>query len=72
MFVPEAVIELAVDAIINARDFCGDEMRASRAVAEDHGVGGEWRKVWSIANFRANARWNGFKKDAGVNAKYRF
>lgn len=70
--IPESVIRGAVDAIISARDFCGDELEAVRDFCADAGHLADWRKVHSIANFRANARWNGFKKAAGVNPKYVF
>lgn len=70
-YISNAVIDNAVDLIINTRDFCGDEKHAVRDYCADEGIG-DWQKVWRIANFRANARWNGFKKQAGVNPKYTF
>lgn len=72
MFIPDSIIDLAVDRIINTRDFCGNEKEAVRDLAYDHGYGAAWRKIHRIANFRANAKWNGFKKQAGVDPKYIF
>ena len=54
-FISNQVIDSAIDAIINARDFCGDERRAVRDLCADEGVQ-DWQKVWRIANFRANAK----------------
>jgi hypothetical protein len=70
-YIPNAIIDNAVDLIINTRDFCGDEKQAVKDFCADEGIA-DWQKVWGIANFRANARWNGFKKQAGVNPKYTF
>jgi hypothetical protein len=69
-YISDAVISNAVDLIINTRDFCGDEKRAVKDFCFNEGVA-DWQKVWGIANFRANARWNGYKKQAGVHLKYR-
>ena len=69
-FIPETVIEQAVTAIINTRDFCGNERMAAFEVAREAGFKAEMGKVWQIANFRANAKWNNFKKAAGVNPKH--
>ena len=71
MYISNVVINNAVDAIINARDFCGDEKLAVKTLCQDENIS-EWHKVWRIANFRANARWNGYKKQAGVPQKYCF
>ena len=70
-YIPNTTIDNAVDLIINTRDFCGDEKLAVKDFCSDEGIA-DWQKVWRIANFRANARWNGFKKQAGVNPKYTF
>jgi hypothetical protein len=70
-YIPNAIIDNAVDLIINTRDFCGDEKQAVKDFCADENIA-DWQKVWGIANFRANARWNGFKKQAGVNPKYIF
>ena len=72
MFIPQAIIDGAVDAIIASRDFCGNEREAVREFAIENGFKADWQKIHQIANFRANARWNGFKKAAGVDHKYCF
>jgi hypothetical protein len=69
MFISENIINQAVDLIINTRDFCGNESEAICDFCADEGIS-DWRKVYRIARFRANARWNSYKKAAGVNAKY--
>jgi len=71
MFISNQIIEYAVDLIINTRDFCGDEKQAVKDFCHDEKIA-DWKKVYSIANFRANSRWNQFKKDADVNPKYIF
>jgi hypothetical protein len=74
MFIKEHIIDEAVDAIINARDFCGSEKEAVIIVVDDHKIKApaDRNKVWKIAKFRANARWNKFKREAGVNEKWIF
>lgn len=67
--IPEAVIDGAVDVIIATRDFCGDEREAVRDYCADLQQA-HWQTVYRIANFRANARWNGFQRAAGVNPRY--
>ena len=57
MFIPNAIIDNAVELIINTRDFCGNEKQAVKDFCADEGIE-DWRKVWGIANFRANARWS--------------
>ena len=71
MFISENQISDAVELILNTRDFCGDEMLAICDFCADENLQ-DWRKVWRIANFRANQRWNDYKKQAGVNPKYIF
>ena len=71
MFLPEQKIEDAIDVIINTRDFCGDEKQAVKDFCHDEKID-DWMKVYKIANFRANARWNQYKRDASVNEKYIF
>lgn len=70
-YITENQINDAVELIINTRDFCGNEKLAIKDFCADEGIA-DWQKVWRIANFRANAQWNQFKKDAGVPAKYCF
>ena len=73
-FISDDIISEAVEAIINARDFCGSEKEAVIDVANDHGITDKAlrHKIWGIAKFRANAQWNKFKRQAGVNEKYIF
>jgi hypothetical protein len=70
-FIDDKTIAQAVDLIINTRDFCGNEMEAIQDFCADENIK-DWHKVWRIANFRANAQWNSYKKQAGVNPKYCF
>lgn len=70
-YISESIIDNAVDLIINTRDFCGNEKQAVRDYCADEKIN-DWQKVYKIANFRANARWNQYKIEAGVNPKYCF
>jgi hypothetical protein len=70
-YISETIIQNAVDLIINTRDFCGNEKQAVKDFCAEENIS-DWTKVYSIANFRANAVWNQYKKDAGVNPKYCF
>ena len=70
-YISENIIDSAVDVIINTRDFCGNERQAVRDYCADEKIN-DWQKVYKIANFRANARWNQYKIEAGVNSKYCF
>ncbi len=72
MFIPTHIISAAVETIITTRDFCGNEREAVRDFAIENGFRGEADKIWKIANFRANARWNAFKRAAGVAEKHLF
>jgi len=72
MFIPDNLINNAVEAIITTRDFCGNEKQAVKDLCADEGLLAQWQTVWKIANFRANKQWNDFKKEAGVNPKYIF
>lgn len=69
-FIPDHIIQAAVSTIITTRDFCGNEQEAVREFAIENGFRNEWKKVHQIASFRANARWNAFKKAAGVDPKH--
>ena len=71
MFISDKIIDNAVELIINTRDFCGNEKQAIRDFCHEEKIT-DWKKVYGIANFRANAKWNQFKKDAGVNPRYTF
>jgi hypothetical protein len=70
-YISNQIIQQAVDLIINTRDFCGNEKQAVKDFCADENIA-DWKKVWNIANFRANATWNQHKKEAGVNPKYCF
>ncbi len=70
-YIPENVINQAIDLIINTRDFCGNEMEAIQDFCADENIK-DWHKLYRIANFRANAQWNEYKKQAGVSEKYCF
>jgi len=74
IFISDDIISEAVEAIINARDFCGSEKEAVVDVVNDHGITDKAlrNKIWRIAKFRANAQWNRFKRQAGVNERYIF
>jgi len=74
MFIAQEIIEEATDAIIAARDFCGNEKEAVIDVVDDHGIKAkaDRNKVWKIARFRANKIWNGFQREAGVAEKHLF
>jgi len=74
IFISDDIISEAVEAITNARDFCGSEKEAVVDVVNDHGITDKAlrNKIWRIAKFRANAQWNRFKRQAGVNERYIF
>jgi len=69
--ITDTLIDEAASLIITTRDFCGNEAEAIREFAAENNVA-DWRKLFGIAKFRANAEWNGFKKAAGVNPKHIF
>ena len=71
MYISNQTIQNAIELILNTRDFCGDEKQAVKDFCAEEKIS-DWKKVYAIANFRANAAWNQFKKDAGVNPKYIF
>ena len=68
MYIKDSIIDQAQDAIISARDFCGDEREAVQEVLADHGIKdkADRNKVWGIAIVRANKEWNGHRAAAGV------
>jgi hypothetical protein len=69
-FVPDHIIEDAVDVVLTTRDFCGNETEAVRDFAIENGFKADWKRIASVANFRANARWRQFQKAAGVPEKH--
>lgn len=71
MHILQIHIDEAVTLILNTREFCGDEAGAVCDYCADESIR-DWRKLYAIANFRANAIWNGYKKAANVNPKYIF
>ena len=71
-FIPSNIIDQAVTIIITTRDFCGNEAEAVKDFACENGFKAEWKKIHGIANFRANKRWNSFKRAAGVKEKHIF
>jgi len=74
MFIPGHIIDQAIDAVMSARDFCGNERDAVKQIADDHGIADKAKivKLHRIANFRANARWRTAQIKAGVNPKHIF
>jgi len=71
MNIPETMIEQAVELIINTRDLCGNERTAVLEFAREQGLAfADASKLQRIANFRANAQWNTWKKRAGVDPKH--
>lgn len=67
MYISDDTINSTTDAIINARDFCGNEREAAIDHLAELGIKGkDATKAYRIANFRANARCNIYKKAAGV------
>ena len=64
-------IENAATHICTCREFCGDEKQAVSDWCADNGI------LFSVnfyraANFRANAIWNSWQRQAGVPEKYLF
>jgi hypothetical protein len=74
MYISENTINQAIELIINTMDFCGtkdDKMRVIQDFCADENIK-DWHKVYKIANFRANKKWNDYKRQAGVHEKYCF
>ena len=72
--ISDNIIQGAVEQIIVTRDFCGSRAAQREAVIDfcsDNGVDkADWDKVFGIANFRANRKWDQFRREAGVDEKY--
>jgi hypothetical protein len=70
-FISDDVIAEVVDVIINTRDFCGNEFEAAmQFLQDDKDIRGlDATKVFRIARFRANRKWDGFRRKAGVHEK---
>lgn len=70
--IPEEHIDLAADAVITTRDFCGDEREAAHDCLADLGHGRADRdRVMPVVFARAKGEWNRFQKMAGVDARHR-
>ena len=67
-------VSAAVDTILNTRDFCGNEKRATlEMLADDFGMkGAEALAAFKAANWEANRQWNKFQRAAGVPEKNLF
>ena len=66
-------IEQITEAIINSRDFCGDENQAAKEEAFELGFRGQkLAAAVRVAKFQANAKWNKSQRDAGVPEKHLF
>ena len=61
--------EAAAEAIVAARDFCGDELAAVRQYADDNGLKFPTTQIGAIQH-RADQIWRKNQKAAGVKAKY--
>lgn len=71
MFIPENIIEAAVEIALNTRDLCGNERQALIEFAQEQGLEGqEISKLRRIATFRANNVWRKHQRAAGVPEKH--
>ncbi len=72
-YIKKEHIAYVTKIILNTREFCGNEVEAGLEAALECGYDhNDALRLHRIANFRANAEWNGYKKAAGVNPKYIF
>jgi len=58
--------EECVEAVLNTRDFCGDESAAIKQVAADYGVdlsGDQWDSILLVLE-EADRRWAAFRRQA--------
>jgi len=62
------IIDEAAEAIISARDFCGDEREAVADVLADHGIRDREARnwIWREASASARKTWDDFRTQAGV------
>lgn len=67
-----AAVSAAVDCILNTRDLCGDEKRATvEMLVDDFKLSrGHALTAYRLANFEANRQWNESQRQAGVKEKY--
>lgn len=65
-------VDAAVDCILNTRDMCGNEKRATlEMLADDFGIkGAEALAAFKADNWRANREWNKCQRAAGVPEKH--
>lgn len=65
-------VDAAVDCILNTRDLCGNEKRATlEMLADDFGIkGAEALAAYKAANWEANREWNRCQREAGVPEKH--
>ena len=71
MYYTNEQIAYTADRIITSRDFCGNEKEASQDAAEELGI--KWSiKLYRMARYRANGKWNQYQRQAGVKEKYLF
>ena len=66
----KSLIAEMCQAILNSRELCGNEKDAAKQVAEDFGYPFSLDD-YQQAMINANVEWLGYKKQAGVRAKYR-
>ena len=55
------IMQGAIDAIITARDFCGNEPQAVRDYAADNGILNQWHKLYAFALPLADAQYNQYR-----------
>lgn len=69
----ETLIAACVDAIINARDFCGNENEACRETLRDNGITDPraMGELMVAAFNAANSQWDSWRRRAGVKRRSR-
>jgi hypothetical protein len=65
----DIAMQLAKDAVINARDFCGDEREAAVESLRESGITVTDSVLSEVARL-SNASWAKFQKSAGVSPKH--
>mgnify|MGYP006435713141 CR=1 FL=1 len=68
--ITDSVISETVDQILNAREFCADEMEAARETLLEYGYTPSPERL-ACAFGQANNQWRTYQKQAGVDPKYR-
>lgn len=70
-YVTETHINKAAEAIVAARDLCGNERRAMLETLREAGIADrDIARVSRVVMARANNKWREHKRDAGVAPKY--